>query len=86
LSVSLVEDAQARHILGAQISRIGAFGYLAALSGYKRFKSGRGRIAGQSELKKLGYDTLFILNHLIASNNFDTPMSFFQGPFEAIKN
>lgn len=117
LSVSLAVDAQTRHILGAKVSRIGAFGHLAALSRkkygkrpnrharglhslfqaiapaihpaaliesdehkrypefvakylpnreYKRFKGGRGCIAGQGELKKLGYDPLFILNHTCA--------------------
>ena len=68
LSVSLAVDAQTRHILGAQVSRIGAFGHPAALiesdehkrypefvakylpnREYKRFKGGRGCIAGQGE-------------------------------------
>ncbi len=117
LSVSLAVDAQTRHILGARVSRIGAFGHLAVLSRkkygkrpnrharglrslfqaiapaihpaaliesdehkrypefvskylpnreYKRFKGGRGCVAGQGELKKLGYDPLFILNHTCA--------------------
>ena len=33
---------------------------------YKRYKGGRGCIAGQGELKKLGRDPLFILNHSCA--------------------
>ncbi len=33
---------------------------------YKRYKGGRGCIAGQGELKKLGYDPLFVLNHTCA--------------------
>lgn len=33
---------------------------------HKRYKGGRGCIAGQGELKKLSYDPLFILNHTCA--------------------
>lgn len=117
LTVSLAVDARTRHILGAKVARIGAFGRLADLSRkkygrrknrhahalhalfqmiaptvsssaliesdehkrypefvnryfhqrqYKQYKGGRGCVAGQGELKKLGYDPLFILNHSCA--------------------
>lgn len=117
LTVSLAVDAQTRHILGAKVARIGAFGNLAELSrkkygkrpnrhslalnalfqaiapavsstaliesdehkryaefvgrylphrDFKQYKGGRGCIAGQGELKKLGHDPLFILNHTCA--------------------
>ncbi len=117
LSISLAVDAKNRHILGARVSRIGAFGHLAELSRrkygkrlnrhgqglnqlfqmiaptinssaliesdehkrypefvskylpnreYKQYKGGRGCVAGQGELKKLGFDPLFILNHSCA--------------------
>ncbi|EQC44199.1 hypothetical protein [Bacteriovorax sp. Seq25_V] len=33
---------------------------------YRRYKGGRGCIAGQGELKKLRFDPLFTLNHTCA--------------------
>ena len=117
LTVTLAVDAGTRHILGARVARIGAFGHLAELSRkkygrrlnrhssaldhlfnsiaptvapnaliqsdehkrypefvtkylpnreYRRHKGGRGCIAGQGELKKLGHDPLFMLNHTCA--------------------
>jgi hypothetical protein len=117
LTVSLAVDARTRHILGAKVARIGAFGHLAKLSRkkygkrvnrhnnalhslfqsiapaispaaliecdehkrypeivkhylpdreFKQYKGGRGCVAGQGELKKLGFDPLFILNHTCA--------------------
>ncbi len=117
LSISLAVDARTRHILGTQVSQIGAFGHLADLSRkkygirpnrhreglhrlftkiaptialgakiesdehkrypevvahflphreYKQYKGGRACVAGQGELKRLGHDPLFILNHSCA--------------------
>lgn len=117
LTISLAVNAKTRHILGAKVARIGAFGHLAEksrkkygtrpnrhltalhslfseisptvaagalvesdehkryaaivskfLNGreYKQYKGGRGCIAGQGELKKLGFDPLFALNHTCA--------------------
>lgn len=117
LTISIAVDARTRHILGARVARIGAFGHLAELSRrkygrrinrhssslthlfqmisptispsaliesdehkrypefvnrflpqrkYKQYKGGRGCVAGQGELKRLGYDPLFILNHTCA--------------------
>lgn len=117
LSITLAVDAKRRIILGTKVSRIPAFGHLAALSRrkygkrmsthklglhellekvspfvdlnakiesdehqsyapmvrlffphahYIQYKGGRATITGQGELKKLGHDPLFILNHTCA--------------------
>ena len=117
LTISLAVNAKTRHILGAKVARIGAFGHLAEKSRrkygrrpnrhlhalhalfneisptvaagaliesdehkrypaivskylqgreFKQYKGGRGCIAGQGELKKLGFDPLFTLNHSCA--------------------
>jgi hypothetical protein len=115
--VSLAVDAQARFILGAEVSTVGAFGHLAKLSvkkygrrenthmkglsrlfeslkpivaphaliesdehknypphvkrhfpisDFQTFKSVKGCIAGQGELKKTANDPLFVINHTCA--------------------
>ena len=117
LSVSIAVDQDRRLILGAEVSKIPAFGHLAKLAvkkyGYRKdehhegltrlfqtitpivssevlvksdehqrypsfisaylpkakhetFKSERGCIAGQGELKKIGFDPLFVVNHTCA--------------------
>ncbi|MEE3078856.1 MAG: hypothetical protein VX341_05935 [Bdellovibrionota bacterium] len=117
LSVSLAVDKDRRIILGAEVSRIPAFGHLAKksvkkygyrenhhvrglnrlflkiqktistdaliesdehktypalvnqyfhTSEYKRYKGGRGCVAGQGELKRQVFDPLFTLNHTCA--------------------
>jgi len=117
LSVSIAVDVKTRAILGAQVSKIPAFGHLAErsrrkyghrknkhadglsnlfskiqgcvdaevliesdehnlyptlidryfpMSIHKSYKSERGSIAGQGELKKVKYDPLFYINHTCA--------------------
>ncbi|MEE3078038.1 MAG: hypothetical protein VX341_01775, partial [Bdellovibrionota bacterium] len=117
LSISLAVDRDRRIILGAEVSRIPAFGHLAKKSvkkygyrenqhirglnrlftkiqhsiskdaliesdehktypslvkqyfhscEYKRYKGGRGCVAGQGELKRQVFDPLFTLNHTCA--------------------
>ena len=117
IAVTVAVDVRQRTILGAQVSRIPAFGHLAEISrrkyGYcksnyeqnaralfrkikdsvhpnalietdehqmypkfvreffpktthETFKSERGSVAGQGELKKVQYDPLFAINHTLA--------------------
>jgi transposase-like protein len=117
VSISVAVDANTRMILGAEVSKIAAFGHLSEISKRKygprkselkegltrlfenisscvqkdsliesdehkmypvfinkflptcehnQYKGGKGCVAGQGELKKLGHDPLFIINHTMA--------------------